>query len=279
MGIYLTHLVRAGWAKGLKTSIVAFDLAQYFPSLNHDVIIYLLARMGFPAPVVEFFKSYLVGRKTQYSWNGDTSPEVEADVGMGQGSALSPVILAIYLSPLLWQFQLEAEEAFIMSYVDDGTIIVQSPTWGENLTKLKAAYKVVFELTESLGLVLEHDKLEVFHFSRKSGDFNPPVDLGFAPFTGETPLKPNTFWRYLGFVFDRSLLFREHTKRYTNKALTSVKAMLRLGNSIRGLSPKHKRLLYRTCVIPVATYPLGEVQAAYRELERGHTRGKIVLLP
>jgi NADPH:quinone reductase-like Zn-dependent oxidoreductase len=31
--------------------------------------------------------------------------------------------------------------------------------------------------------------------------------------------------------------------------------------------------------IPVATYPLGEVQAAYRELERGHTRGKIVLLP
>ena len=34
-----------------------------------------------------------------------------------------------------------------------------------------------------------------------------------------------------------------------------------------------------TIVIPVETYPLAEVQAAYRELERGHTRGKIVLLP
>jgi NADPH:quinone reductase-like Zn-dependent oxidoreductase len=32
--------------------------------------------------------------------------------------------------------------------------------------------------------------------------------------------------------------------------------------------------------IPIAaTYPLSEVRAAYRELERGHTRGKIVLLP
>ena len=27
-GIYLTHLVHAGWAKGLKTSMVTFDLAQ-----------------------------------------------------------------------------------------------------------------------------------------------------------------------------------------------------------------------------------------------------------
>jgi NADPH:quinone reductase-like Zn-dependent oxidoreductase len=32
--------------------------------------------------------------------------------------------------------------------------------------------------------------------------------------------------------------------------------------------------------IPIAgVYPLAEVQAAYRELEQGHTRGKIVLEP
>ncbi|KAA2265837.1 zinc-binding dehydrogenase [Solihabitans fulvus] len=32
--------------------------------------------------------------------------------------------------------------------------------------------------------------------------------------------------------------------------------------------------------IPIAaTYPLAEVQAAYKELEQRHTRGKIVLLP
>ena len=41
-GIYLTHLVCTGWAKGLKTSVVAFDLAQYFPLLQYGVIITLL---------------------------------------------------------------------------------------------------------------------------------------------------------------------------------------------------------------------------------------------
>jgi NADPH:quinone reductase-like Zn-dependent oxidoreductase len=32
--------------------------------------------------------------------------------------------------------------------------------------------------------------------------------------------------------------------------------------------------------VPIAaTYPLDEVRAAYTELEKGHTHGKIVLLP
>jgi hypothetical protein len=61
-------------------------------------------------------------------------------------------------------------------------------------------------------------------------------------------------WQYLGFFFDCALTFREHVKHYTNKALTTVRAMLALGNSVRGLRPKHKRMLYCACVLPIATY-------------------------
>jgi hypothetical protein len=78
--------------------------------------------------------------------------------------------------------------AVLISYVDDGTIIVQSDTWDKNLVKLKSAYKIVFELTQSMGLVLEHNKSEGFHFSRKHGDSNPDINLGYAPYTGATPL-------------------------------------------------------------------------------------------
>ena len=31
--------------------------------------------------------------------------------------------------------------------------------------------------------------------------------------------------------------------------------------------------------VPVATYPLDQVREAYAELAKGHTRGKIVLIP
>jgi hypothetical protein len=149
---------------------------------------------------------------------------------MGQGSALSPILLALCLAPLLKEFECRLHVAVLISYVNNSTIIVQSDMWDNNLVKLKLAYKIVFELTQSMGLVLKHSKSEGFHFSQKHGDSNPDIDLGYAPYT----------WQYLGFFFDCALIFQEHVKHYTNKALTTMRAMLTLRNSVHGLWPKHK---------------------------------------
>ena len=34
-GVALTHIVHLGWVKGKTTSTLAFDILQFFPSLNH----------------------------------------------------------------------------------------------------------------------------------------------------------------------------------------------------------------------------------------------------
>nr|BAB32470.1 Pol-like protein Pol-2 [Tricholoma matsutake] len=257
-GIYLTHLVRAGWAKGLKTSVVAFDITQFFPSLNHQVLLEIISRSGFPAQVVNFFRSYLVGRKMTYKWNAFSSGPFTADVGVGQGSALSPVLSALYLTPIMKLFRRSdiGRDVDLMSYVDDGTLIARSPQLEDNIPLLKTAYGWIFQAFTSLGLVLKHNKSEIFHFSR-ARRFTPlPIDLGFAPYTGNTPLKPKVTWRYLGFFFDRKLSFKEHTRFYSTKALTTARAMGMLGNSVRGLTPMQKRLLYRSCVVPIMPYGL-----------------------
>ena len=38
VGVFLTHLVQVGWAKGLRTSVLAFDIVQFFLSLNHQLL-------------------------------------------------------------------------------------------------------------------------------------------------------------------------------------------------------------------------------------------------
>jgi hypothetical protein len=239
-GCFLTHIVCAGWHAKLKTSVVAFDLAQFFPSINHDVLLSILDKQGFAPEVVTFFRSYLVDQFTRYAWDDELSSEFPSSVGVGQGSALSPILSALCIAPLLKEFEHRVCVAVLISYVDNSTIIVQSDTWDKNLVKLKSAYKIVFELTQSMGLVLEHNKSEGFHFSQKHGNSNPDIDLGYALYTGATPLHPGTTWRYLGFLFDHALTFREHVKHCTNKALTTVRAMLAVGNSVHGLQPKHK---------------------------------------
>ena len=55
---------------------------------------------------------------------------------------------------------------------------MQSTTWDENILKLQQAYVVINELVSKLGLVLEHDKMEIFHFSRKHNNDNPAVTNG-----------------------------------------------------------------------------------------------------
>ncbi|PPQ95011.1 hypothetical protein CVT25_000353, partial [Psilocybe cyanescens] len=124
----------------------------------------------------------------------------------------------------------------------------------DNCDALKWAYGVIFELFKKFGLALEHDKSEVFHFDRSHSKDNPPVNLGYAPYTSATPLKPKLYWRYLGVYFDRKLTFTEHVRYYSTKALSTVKAMKMLGSSTRGLRPVQKCVLYCTCVLPIVTY-------------------------
>jgi hypothetical protein len=178
-GIYLTHLVRAGWARGLQTSVVAFDIAQFFPSLNHEVLFDVFSRMGFPAVLGPFLRSYLVGRRTTYKWDSFTSEPFAADVGVGQGSAMSPVLSALYLTLIMRRFRASdiGKKVDLMSYVDDGSIVAQSRDVRDNLPLLKEAYGWLFRAFESLGLVLEHDKSEVFHFLPGQVLWAPPSTL------------------------------------------------------------------------------------------------------
>jgi hypothetical protein len=181
-GLYLTHLVKAGWARGLKMSVIAFDIAQFFPSLNHGMLMAIFRRAGFPEKVIRFFSSYLVNRETLYHWGEFSSPKMNTDVGMGQGSALSPVESALYFAPVLAIFNQRVAhlDVTVLSYVDDGTLIVQSKSWESNLRVLREAYGIMFDLLTKFGLVLEHDKSELFHFSRKPGDENPSLENTLA---------------------------------------------------------------------------------------------------
>ncbi len=55
----------------------------------------------------------------------------QADVGVGQGSTLSLVLSALYISLLMKLFNSQAKHlgVTLLSYVDDGTIIAQAPDW------------------------------------------------------------------------------------------------------------------------------------------------------
>jgi hypothetical protein len=81
--------------------VITFDITQFFPSLNHGMLMAILRHSGFPEKVIQFFSSSLVNREILYCWGEFSSPKMNADVGVGQGLALSPVESALYFAPVL----------------------------------------------------------------------------------------------------------------------------------------------------------------------------------
>jgi len=171
-GMYLTHLIYAGWLKQCHISVIAFNIAQFFPSLNHYFLSICLKKAGLNTNVRNFFSSYHSDRSTMYSWNNFLSPIFNTNVGVGQGSALSPILSTIYLSPIIKTFKKRIKNlkenipTDILSFVDDGLLISQEKSYTLSSSFLLCSYNIISKILLDAGLVMEHNKTEILHFTR-----------------------------------------------------------------------------------------------------------------
>ena len=256
-GMYLTHLIYTGWTKECHMSVIAFDIAQFFPSLNHNFLSLCLAKAGLNTNILNFFRSYHSNRYTTYAWNNFTSQKCATSVEVGQGSALSPILSAIYLAPIIKTFKKriknlkEKIHTDILSFVDDGLLISQEKSYELSSAFFLSSYNMISKIFSDAGLIMEHSKSEVFHFTRACNPSNPSIDLTSV---GGPILHPKPIWRCLGFFFDRKLNFHHHVHHYATKCLSTLNTMKMLDNLSRGLLLTQKHLLYRTCIVPIALY-------------------------
>jgi len=183
-GVALTYIICLGWIKNLSTSTLVFDIAQFFLSLNHCLLTLILKKAEFNNCVIFFFANYLVGRKTNYLWNNFFSPIFDVNVGVRQGSALSPILSAFYFFLFLYIFEKCLKNLNILisiiSFVDDGLFIPQNKSFHISNSCLFCSYNIIMKLLEKFGLIIEHSKTKVFHFNRSHSNFNPPP-LNFTP--------------------------------------------------------------------------------------------------
>ena len=142
-----------------------------------------------------FFKNYLVGRKTKYLWNDFIPPLFNINIGVGQGSTLSPILSALYLSSVFLSLEnclkILKNPIFIISFIDNGLFISQNKSITHSNANLFCSYNIISSLLSKCGLVVEHGKTDIFHFSRSHRAFNPP-SLNLSSIRGPVILPKET---------------------------------------------------------------------------------------
>ena len=109
-------------------------------------------------------------------------PLFNIDVGVEQGSVLSPILSAFYISPIFHIFEKRSKNLNIpissLSFVNNELLILQEKSFEKTNAFLYCSYNIISSLLNQFGLVIKHGKSKVFHFSRSYEIFNSfPLDL------------------------------------------------------------------------------------------------------
>ena len=180
IGIYFTHLLHVRWLKQCYTNIIAFNITQFFPSLNHTFLSMCLRKAGCNSNIIGFFNSYHSNCLITYTQNSFSSPSISTNVGVDQGSVLSPIISTIYLVPIIKTFKKRIKSlkekipTNILSFVDNSLLISQEKSYDLSSSFLLCSYNIMSKILLDSGLVIEYSKSKVFYFMRFC---HPPIPL------------------------------------------------------------------------------------------------------
>jgi hypothetical protein len=111
---------------------------------------------------------------------------------------------------------------------------------------LQAAYKAISKKLAKSGLAIDTKKCKLIHFTRRKCDANerPSINIPNTQEMNTTNILPSPHIKWLGITFDSKLNFHEHVRRTALKAETALGGLHMLGNTLKGLSAHHFRLLY-----------------------------------
>jgi len=142
-------------------------------------------------------------------WKNFVFPLFNIDIGIGQGSALSSIFLAFYISLIFYIFEKRSKNlnipASFLSFINDGFLILQEKYFEKTNTFLFCSYNIILSLLKQFGLIIKHEKSKIFHFSKSYRIFNLS-SLDPSLLRGPI-LHSKDIWKYLGFIFDKKLFF------------------------------------------------------------------------
>jgi hypothetical protein len=241
-------------------SIAIFcDLRKAFDTVDHEILLKKLKKMGVGGVELEWFRNYLCDRKQFVFIDGNCSPLLSILLGVPQGSILGPLLFLIYINDLPL-----ASELLSSLFADDTMLLKSGPNIEELTTLVNTEFQKVVQYFRANKLALHPNKTQFLLFTHSlAAKENPPEiyinnnDVGMQD-PSKLILIPNInvkspvpAVKFLGIFIDPALNFKYHIEKMTRKLAT---ALFFMRNAKNFLNMEALRSLYYSIFHSVIVY-------------------------
>ncbi|KAL1445910.1 hypothetical protein WDU94_005593 [Cyamophila willieti] len=247
--VKVTDDIRLSLDAGKVTFLVLLDMSKAFDSVDFDVLLATLKRMGLSENALSWIDSYLRGRRQRIMHDGKYSEWKPIKSGVPQGSVAGPLLFAIYISSLQRVFHRVKYHV----YADDIQIYTHCMPreMTDTIRELNKELECFREWTKSLFLCPNPQKTKAMAFGPRSvmntldtADLPPIILDGVS-----IPLVSNA--RNLGVYIDNKLSWECHVSEVRKRVYYSLHNL----SGFRKVFPQVlKKRLIEALVLPLFDY-------------------------
>ncbi|KAF4826745.1 putative RNA-directed DNA polymerase from transposon X-element [Colletotrichum tropicale] len=264
------------WTDGDKdrhVSIYALDIKGAFDRVRRAHLLRILREYGVPDWMIMFVWSFLSDRSTTVRMQGAVSKKFWVNIGIPQGSPLSPILFLFFSIPLLNKLikdkglvsnenavLYQLKRFLIAAFVDDITFLIVSDSVEKNNKAAEKLYNALVDFAKKDGTTFSADKTKVIHLCKARQKFNDSM-----PNIEDAPPKAEKAIKILGLWLDYRLTWETHVTKIVNKARLKMFNLRRISGSTFG--PGLKKLLarYTSAILPIISYACPVWFAGYDE--------------
>jgi len=250
---------------------VYLDFSKAFDTVQHTILLDKLSHIGIRGGVLDWFRSYLMGRKQYVTVNGCNSDLLSVSTGVPQGSVLGPTLFLLYINDM-WRC---SDGLRFIHFADDTTVFGSGSDVDVLAANLNVQLENVYTWLCCNRLSLNVKKSSCMLISHRRNITVPSITIADAEIGVVREAK------FLGIIIDDKLSFRPHTVELCKKLSRSVGIL----NRISGLIPPTAKmniyysLIYSRISYGIVAWGKSSVGNA-RHIERLlHKARKIVLFP